>query len=201
MAAFDQDIKIGYDQFGKVSVASFEGFHYAHVFVWADKRIAWLKGSAELSEDVIISIINSMLASLKVWYPGKSVICIRMGSFSSNKGKRLVSMLEEAFINPQYTPPGQHAFLGDVEQWWYVLLMPAIIGMRKGKAPRRAWFRAMANACDVECTQAVMLTSDDRTCPYRRANPSFANDVSDLYPFYAPGRFAIDPGQLPNKWV
>eukprot|EP00966_Prymnesium_polylepis_P207123 4797706-Prymnesium_polylepis.1 len=60
-------------------------------------------------------------------------------------------MLANLLIHAGYTPPDQHAF-NDVERWWYILIMGAVVAMRQGRAPHNMWFKAMEFALDAECT-------------------------------------------------
>ena len=59
----------------------------------------------------------------------------------------------------------------------------------------------MCNALDVDCTLVVRLYEKDKAiCGYQRALDR-VQDVSDIFTFYAPGRFALDKDALPTKWA
>ena len=164
------------------------------------KKIGWLKGSKTLDETTVVAIHRAMVTELEAYFPGEKVQIVRMDSFSSNKGKAMMSWFLEAMIHAQFTPPGQHAYLGDLERWWYPLLVRCLIALRQGSAPRAQWFNAMRDALDKECALANSLDQEDPTCAYERALGSKHN-VSDLACFYSPARFVLDKGGLPNKFA
>ena len=123
-----------------------------------------------------------------------------MDSFSSNKSKTLMAWFASALIMPQFSPPGQHAFLQDMERLWYPLLVRAVIGMRHGRAPMPQWFNGMCWAADIECALAHRLGTPNADTGYGRSLGQ-RHSIADLYPFYAPARFALDSSALANKWV
>ena len=133
-----------YDQFGRVEQPSAQfGYHYAHLFSSPKKNIAWLHGSKDLSETTVADIHKAMLAMLLAWFPQEKVKVIRMDSFSSNKGKLLRQLFLDSLVHGQFSPPGQHAFLGDLERWWYSLFVRALIALRHRSVPPSMWFNAM----------------------------------------------------------
>jgi hypothetical protein len=60
---------------------------------------------------------------LNAWFPNEKTSIVRMDSFSSNKGKELRQLFLDALVHGEFSPPGQHAFLGDLERWWYTLFV------------------------------------------------------------------------------
>ena len=123
-----------------------------------------------------------------------------MDSFSSNRGKQLMAMFQSALVHAQFSPPGQHAFIGKLERWWYPLLVGALVSLRHGGAPRAQWYNAMRNQLDSECILASRLVLEKTPLSgYQRALCK-AHDISDKLPFYAPGRFALDRDALATKW-
>ena len=78
---------------------------------------------------------------------------IRLGRGKSwHRSQAMLKMLEDGLMHPQFSPPGQHAFLGDVERMWYVLFVRMLIAVRQAECPKIMWFDGMSNALDVECT-------------------------------------------------
>lgn len=162
--------------------------------------MAWMLGSSDLSEATVQSLHASMLAKFRAWFPGETVRVFRADSFSTNRSKHVVQWFEQGMTSCEFTPPGQHAYLA-VERWWYPLLTGALVALRHGRAPKNQWFNAMRHQLDVECT-LVSREEPGAGCPtsaYERATGRVP-DVSDVYCFYAPGRFALDPAALPDKW-
>ena len=154
-----------YDVFGLVPYKSVQyGYQYGHLFVAKQKKIGWLKGSKTLDETTVVAIHRAMVTELEAYFPGEKVQIVRMDSFSSNKGKAMMSWFLEAMIHAQFTPPGQHAYLGDLERWWYPLLVSCLIALRQGSASRTQWFNAMRDALDKECALANSLDQEDPTC-------------------------------------
>ncbi|KAL3930081.1 MAG: hypothetical protein SGPRY_001686 [Prymnesium sp.] len=186
-----------YDSFGKVSVPSAQhGYHYAHMFMLPAFNVAWLRGSRMLDDVTVAAIVSSATTAIRLWI-NKDIEILRMDSFSTNKSSHLLAILEKALLHPQWSPPGQHAYLGDLERMWYPVLVRALICMRHGRAPASQWYNAMAHALDVECT---LTSAKDTQTPYTKAL-GIPTDISDMRAFYAPGRFALDKSALPNKWV
>ena len=101
-------------------------------------------------------------------------------------------------IDPQFTPPGQHQFLGDVERMMYVLLVGSLCAMRHAPAPRDQWFEAMVGQVDVEMILASRIASGDPKCGWELLTGK-PHDASDLFVFYSPGRFALDRDTI-SKW-
>ena len=192
-----------YDQFGKVEVASaVDGFHYAHIYAVPAKNMAWLLGSKRNDAHTISELWKQMEASFAAWFPNEKCRCLRMDSYSSNLSGLMLQTLRDGMTHPEFSPPGDHAHLTDAERYWYPVVMRALIVMRHGKAPMNMWFRAMLHALDVECTLASRIdSSKSHESGYMRCFDVKSIDVSDIYCWYAPGRFAIDPGQLDGKWV
>jgi hypothetical protein len=120
---------------------------------------------------------------------------IRIDSFSSTKGKEMARQFAQALMDPQFSPPGQHAFLGDLESWWYPTFIRTLIGMRHGRAPKAQWFAGMVWALDCEIALACRLSSNEPISGYQRATGLQPN-VSDQCAFYSPGRFALDKSAL-----
>ena len=204
--AEERVVVITVDEFGKVSVASAgDGFHYAVLFVWAERHIGWLFGAKTLDAGTIASLWKRFEAKFSSWFPGIKIKIVRMDSLATHKSAEMLKVLEEGMVNPQFSPPGQHAMLQAAERYFYILVVCALILMRHGGAPMSMWFDAMVNALDIENTLASKLgwTADDLVkslTGYERALGKVPN-ISDIYSFYAPGRFAIDEGQLPGKWA
>ena len=137
---------------------------------------------------------------LSAWFPNEKTSIVRMDSFSSNKGKELRQLFLDALVHGEFSPPGQHAFLGDLERWWYTLFVRALIALRQRRStPKGQWYNALSWALDVENTLACRLSDSNSASGYERATGG--NDISDLHGFYSPGRFALDKGGLPNKWM
>jgi hypothetical protein len=179
---------IMYDSFGVVPWPSAQyGFQHAHMYGSKSKKVYWLKGSKTLDEKVVVDLHTLMKAELEVYFPGELVRIVRMDSFSSNRGKAMRQWFIDAVVHGQFSPPGQHAFLGDLERMWYIIFVRALIALRQGKASKAHWFSAMRDALDKECALANKISGDSPTCGYERALGA-KHDVSDLYPFFAPGR-------------
>ena len=88
-----------YDTFGKVSVPSAQfGFQYAHLWVSPRKVIGWMKGSKDLTEDTCASLHSEIIASIEAWFPDQKVKVVRMDSFSSNRGQKLLAMFQNALV-------------------------------------------------------------------------------------------------------
>ena len=197
-----RELKIYYDSFGKVGTPSAQyGYHHAHLFWIPSKLVGWMLGSVALDEVTVGSLIKRVKASVAAWLPDYTVTVIQMDSFSTNRSAYLLDILEQGMIHPQFSPPGQHAFLGDLERMWYVLLVRALIWMRHAEAPKTQWFNAMASALDCECTLVSrMHGTGPNISGYERIGLGVP-DVSDMYPFYAPSRIALDKDARPDKWV
>ena len=133
------------------------------------------------------------------YFPDSKVKVIRADSFSSFKSQERHELLAKMLIHAEFTPPGQHAY-NDVERWWYTLLLGAVIAMRQGRAPYSMWFKAMEFALDAECTNVQRIHGEKLMSGFERATGERPN-TRDRACFYAPGRFALDKGQLPHKWA
>ena len=191
-----------YDSFGRVSTPSAQyGYLHAHLFWIPVKLVGWLLGSVKLDESTVAGLIKQVLAQCTAWLPGYTIAVVQMDSYSTNRSAGLLKMLEDGMVKPQFSPPGQHAFLGDVERVWYPLLVRALIWMRHAEAPKTQWFNAMSHALDVECTLVSRLHgAGPNISGYERIGLGVP-DVSDMFPFYAAARFALDKDALENKWV
>ena len=134
-----------------------------------------------------MNIQREMVTELESYFPGEKVQIVRMDSFSSHKGKKMKAWFLESKIHVQFTPPGQHAYLGDLERWWYPLLIRCLIALRQSGAPLSQWFNALRDALDKECALANSLDEAEPICAYERALGAKHN-VSDLACFFSPGR-------------
>jgi hypothetical protein len=102
--------KVYWDQFGKVQVASaYHGYHYAHLFKMPSKNFGMIAGSKDLSEETCKHVCTVIVAKLEARFKQKVKI-IRIDSFSSTKGKEMARQFAQALMDPQFSPPGQHAF-------------------------------------------------------------------------------------------
>ena len=187
-----------WDQFGRVSVASAgDKFPHAHVFSFPKRNFHWIEGSRTLDAAEVESVVARVKSKLESALRCKMVI-IRIDCLSTTRGKQLMQWFEKAMIGPQLTPPGQHQFLGDVERMMYWLLVGALCAMRHAPAPRDMWYPAMVGQVDVENILASRLASAKPQCGWELMLGK-KHDVSDLFVFYSPGRFALDRDTL-NKW-
>ncbi|MGB0148813.1 MAG: hypothetical protein ACPF97_08015, partial [Ilumatobacteraceae bacterium] len=194
---------IVYDQFGMVATPSAGyGYHYAHIYASPKKNVAWLLGSKRNDAATIADLWKQMEASFALWFPDEKCVVLRMDSYSSNMSNLMLKALLDGMTNPQFSPPGQHALLSDAERYWYPLVVRALITMRHAGAPESMWYDALLHALDVENTLATRICEkkSSHISGYERAL-GHAPDVSDIYAFYAPARFAIDKAQLNGKWV
>ena len=195
------NLKLYYDSFGRVSQPSAQfSYHYAHLFWIPSKVVGWLLGSTDLTKETVGSLIKRVLSAVAAWLPNFTIQVLQMDSFSTNRSEYLLKILEEGMIKPNFTPPGQHAYLGDLERMWYTLLVRALIMMRHGEAPRSQWFNAMMHALDVECTLVSrMHGTGPNISGYERLGLGVPH-IDDLFPFYAPSRFALDKDARADKW-
>ena len=189
-----------YDSFGLVSVPSAQfGYHHAHMFYSHKRNVGWIYGSKDLADATVLGIHKKHESNLAVWFPNDKTQVIRMDSFSTNRGKALQDFFLNALIKAEYSPPGQHAYIGDLERLWYPVLTGALIALRQGGAPRAQWFNAMSNQLDSECCLVSRMSDDSPISGYEKALGN-RHDISDKYAFYAPGRFALDKGAVQTKW-
>ena len=190
-----------YDVFGKVPYPSAQyKYQYSHLFVSKLKTIGWLKGSKSLDSPTVVDVHQKIYIELTAYFPNEKIQIIRMDSFSTHRGQEMTKFFLSALQHAQFTPPGQHAFLGDLERWWYPLFLRVLVGLRQSGANRIHWFSAMADALDKECALCNDLGSDAPTCGYQRAF-GVVHNVSDLFSFYAPCRFSLDKAGLASKWM
>ena len=133
-------VVITVDEFGKVSIASAgDGYHYAVLFVWAEKHIGWLFGAKIIDAGTIASIWKRFEAKFTSWFPGTKIKIVRMDSLATHRSAEMLKALEEGMVNPQFSPPGQHAMLQAAERYFYIMVVRALIMMRHSGAPIHSW--------------------------------------------------------------
>ena len=188
------------DSFGKVETPSAQyKYQYAHLALIKEPKLAWLIGSKDLSSETVLDVHKKMVTDAEAWFPGEAVKIIRMDSFSTYKGKELGKWFLAEMLKPTFSPPGQHAYIGDGEVLWYPIFIGALISLRQKSVNTNQWFNAMSDSCDKLMASANNLDSKRPTCAYERALKR-PHNVSDLTAFFAPGRFALDKAGLGSKW-
>eukprot|EP00966_Prymnesium_polylepis_P323422 7379621-Prymnesium_polylepis.2 len=79
-------------------------------------------------------------------------------------------------IHAQFSPPGQHSYVGDVEKWFYPLVKGAAILLRSRPAtPRSAWYSAyeyqlVLTACGQRHSASTAVTRDQDSNELARVN-------------------------------
>ena len=122
---------------------------------------------------------------------------VRMDSFNTQRWKEMTAYFLATLQHAQFTPPGQHAFLGDLERWWSPLVLRVLIALRQSGTNRIHWFTAMRDTLDKESALANHLSPSSPTYGYQR---TLGVNVSVVFSFYAPGRFTFDKAGLASKW-
>ena len=170
-----------FDQFGPVETASDQGFHYGAVFVAPKRNYVYLSGLKTLKEDEMEYMLAQTILFLEAKF-GCKITTMRVDCLSTTRGKQLLHWFVSALINLELTPPGQHAYLGDVERYMYILFISTLIALRAARtAPRMMWFRCMLGAADVENLLSSRLSSNTPMGGYE-AMTGRKQDASDLWP-------------------
>jgi hypothetical protein len=129
-----------------------------------------MRGCSEISAETINQKEKEVVAACMTYSPGETVRIIRTGSLSAIKSKERAAALADMLIHAQFSPPGQHSYIGDVEKWFYPLVKGAAILLRsRPAAPRSAWYSACEYRLDCMWTEAQRLHSSDARSGFERA--------------------------------
>jgi hypothetical protein len=141
-------------------------------------------GCSEISAETINQKEKEVVAACMTYVPGETVRIIRTDSLSANKSKERAAALADMLIHAQFSPPGQHSYIGDVKKWFYPLVKGAAILLRsRPAAPRSAWYSACEYQLDCMWTEAQRLHSSDSTAVTRDQDsnePAKVNQMSRI---------------------
>eukprot|EP00966_Prymnesium_polylepis_P119543 2762936-Prymnesium_polylepis.1 len=95
-----------------------------YILLWVAPQtpgLAFMRGCSEISAETINQKEKEVVAACMTYSPGETVRIIRTGSLSAIKSKERAAALADMLIHAQFSPPGQHSYIGDVEKWFYPL--------------------------------------------------------------------------------
>lgn len=197
-----------YDQKGPWPIPSAgEGYFYAHLFIDATvqgvgkdsgTRTLYLFGSKRIRGEDIRFVMNQWYALMRSI--GIDPAIIRLDCLPAHKGDVVMGWINKMLLHNQWSPPGQHAHIGIVERYWYVLCTNMLIAIQQRSAPKAAWFDALLHMTDVENVKRGRLQQEHPSCGYD-AVPTASRDISDLHAFYARGSFMLDKGQTQGMFT
>ena len=118
---------------------------------------------------------------------------VHMESFSTQCWKEKTACYLTTLQQTRFIPPGQQAFLNDLERRWSPMVSRVLSALRQPGTDRIHWLTAIRDTLDKEYALAGHLRPSSPDHGYQR---TLRVDVPDVISFYAPDRFILDKAEL-----